>query len=237
MSGDDFAADAQQYAALEQEMSSDYYNEGADPIIDPVMDLMGGNLPETPLDQQQVDAGYRQQNERHAAALQQRQAPQYQEQQQQQERPVDLGFPSAEDDPIGHFQQRMAFLENAMGTYAVGHQHLQGQQQFWNTVLESEKKARQECGDEYDQAGMHMEKARQAELKQTFPDAVLRAQGYTDPAGVRREMLNRDRVAVAQRAIQMGMSPAQLYYDLAVSRGYQGTRGPTKSEARWLLNL
>jgi hypothetical protein len=183
------------------------------------MDLWGGNLEQPPLDQQQVDQGVRQQNAQHAAAIQHAS-------QQQSPNP---NYVDVEDDPIGHFQQRIGVMEGALAAHSVG-------QQFWTAVDHSEAQAKAEISD-YEDAIRHLETNRWNELVRTFPDAALRAQGYTDPNQVRMAMLNQDRIAVARHAMQQGVSPAAFYYDLACSRGYQSTRGPTRDETRQLMHL
>jgi hypothetical protein len=264
MSGDPtFAEDAAQYANLAQEIYTDYPVEGEARSTDPVMDLWGGNLEHPPLDQQQFDQGLREQNARHDAAVRQAQAQQYYQAQSagmpdMDETPVEhfnarmaamenalgmpsprqpqrdprtgveldeRGFPSVQEDPLGHFSARADAAEQS--AY---------ENHFWNHVGSSEAQAREQLSD-YDEAIKHLEAGRWAELERTFPDAVLRQHGYSNPAAVRLEMLNRDRIGVAQRAIQMGVPPAKLYYDIALQRGWQSTRGPTRDETRHLLQL
>jgi hypothetical protein len=205
MSGDPFAEDAQAYAALAQEIATDYPAEGEAGSADPVMDMWGGNLEQPPLDQQQVDQGYR------------------------QPQSLNSGYRDVNDDPIGHFEDRMAFMENAMGAYSTG-------EQFWRAVDKSEAEARAQYSD-YNEAVEHLERGRWAELERAFPDAVLRQQGYANPAAVRMEMLNRDRMAVAQHALRMGQPPAKLYYEIALQKGFQSTRGPSRDETKQLLQL
>ncbi|SDP41559.1 hypothetical protein SAMN04488061_2911 [Filomicrobium insigne] len=128
------------------------------------------------------------------------------------------GIPDVAEDPIGHFQAKFQALENQ-----------QQQQQFWGTVIESEKAIRETTPD-YDDACQHLESSRVRELERSLPDddarswVAARQAGFNTPADLRRAQLDQDRVGVAQLAIQRGMSPAQLYYELAADRGYQPKR-------------
>lgn len=80
---------------------------------------------------------------------------------------------------------------------------------------------------DYDDATAFLEQGRIRELELTFPDKspqahlTARQHGFRTPAELRAAILNQDRIGVARQALQLGVSPARFYYDLAKSRGYQ----------------
>lgn len=140
--------------------------------------------------------------------------------------------PSLEEDPIGYFKWENEQLRKQIEEIKAGStksvEEVQAQlqeQQFWNTVIRSEQEIRLKVPD-YDEATEFLERSRIAELEFMVPDddrglALAQQYGFRTPAELRAAMLNQDRIAVAQQALTLGMSPAQFYYDLAKRRGYQ----------------
>ena len=178
-------------------------------------------------------------------ARQQRQAP------QPEQEPVKL--PDVNEDPIGHFQAKVAMLEQALQhTYQGANQtaaqiHAERQeQQFWNHVQQAEAEYRKttptvtlEDGREvsdYDAACEHLKSHRVNELAALYPDDSPVAQqearqfGLPSVGHLRASILQQDAIAIANRAYQLGVSPAQLYYDAAKNRGY--TRPQASSKAK-----
>lgn len=102
----------------------------------------------------------------------------------------------------------------------------QQQRAFWNAVVQSESEIRRTAPD-YDEATAHLEAGRVAELRAIYADdnpaaiALANQYGLHSVEELRAAILNQDRIAVAQQALSLGMSPAQLYYNLAKQRGYQ----------------
>lgn len=152
---------------------------------------------------------------------------------QAQQQPQADQIPDINTDPVGHFQAKSAALERQIEELKAGSQKTAEQieqqqvsQRFWSHVTQSEAQMRQQAPD-YDAAVGHLEQARVAELEVMFPDdhpqAIQMAvqQGLGSVAELRAAVLNQDRIAVATQALQMGMSPAELYYRLAHQRGYQ----------------
>jgi len=170
---------------------------------------------------------------------------------QQQAEPPPL--PDVNEDPIGHFQAKVAMLERALETTYRGNQqtaqHIQAQQEeqvFWNHVRSAENEFRKtspmvKVGDnemsDYDAACEHLKTHRIGELTHLYPDNSAIAQqearqyGFPTPAHLRAAMLQQDAIAVAQRAFQLGISPAQLYYEAAKTRGYK-TPAPAEGDAK-----
>ena len=111
---------------------------------------------------------------------------------------------------------------------------------FWENVHNSERVARDELGDDYDNGCVHLEQGRIAELERALPDNSQQAHllahqyGLPNAAALRLAVLNRDRVAVADHAIRSGIPPSQAYYELAVERGYRPERVFTKSQQKQL---
>lgn len=144
--------------------------------------------------------------------------------------------PTVEDDPIGFFQNELAkrdkLIDELRTQTTERTQRTQAQleeQQFWGEVQRSETAIRARVTD-YDQACEHLETARVAELEIMFPDDSPRAQalaqhyGLQSPAHLRAATLNQDRIAVARQAMQLGIPPAELYYKLAIQRGFQAAQ-------------
>jgi hypothetical protein len=236
MSGDDFASDAQQYAALEAEMSTEVEGEAGG--VDQTMALWEGPIDHSEVgtrERQQYEQAERQQNARHVQAVQR--GAQQQQQPQQQQRythdgvPYDArGFPSREEDPIGHFTARQDAMEQQ-----------QVEAQFWDHVQRSEQAARENVSD-YNEAIQFLEQNRRDELTRTFPNhhpqvqATAKQWGMTVPQ-LREYMLNQDRISVAQHAIQQGQSPAELYYRIAQTRGWQGKPSLNRNEVNNMVHL
>lgn len=150
-----------------------------------------------------------------------------------EQKPAAPQIPDINEDPIGHFQAKSALLEQQIAELTKGSQSAQEQfqrqraeQQFWGQVSQSEAQMRASTPD-YDDAVGHLEASRVAELEAIYPDDSPQAidyalrNGFQSTAQLRAHVLNQDRISVATQALQMGMNPAQLYYNLAVQRGYQ----------------
>lgn len=156
---------------------------------------------------------------------------QRQQPQQKAEEPAKL--PSVEEDPIGHFTGQIAQLQQTIerlqnGTTQTQQQFEQDQQQraFVSAVAGSEQAMRASTPD-YDAACQHLEAGRVAELEAIYGDdnqhavAMARHYGLPSVAHLRAAILNQDRIQVAQQALMLGQSPAEMYYRLALQRGYK----------------
>lgn len=167
--------------------------------------------------------------------------------------PTPKPLPSVDEDPIGHFQGKVEMLEEALRqTYQGSRQTAEqiqadrDQQQFWNHVRAHEDEfrkttptVRMEDGREtsdYDLACEHLKQHRMAELTHLYPDeshialAEARQYGLPSPAHLRAAILQQDAVGIAQRAFQLGVSPAQLYYEAARGRGYTSPQSSPKGK-------
>jgi hypothetical protein len=162
--------------------------------------------------------------------------------QARQPEPEPPKIPDVNDDPIGHFQGKVAMLEQALQqTYqgaAATQQHLQAQHQeqvFWDHVRASENEFRKTAPvieingqkvSDYDMACEHLKAHRMTELQHLYPDnsqlalQEARQNGFPSPAHMRAAILQSDAAGIAQRAYQLGLAPAQLYYEAAKTRGY-----------------
>lgn len=171
-------------------------------------------------------------------------------QQPAKEEPEAPAIPDINEDPIGHFQARTALLEQKLEEAYKGNQttqqHVQQSEQqraFVDHVVRSEEAIRNPKSPtykaDYDEACQHLGAGRVAELAIMYPDnspqaqAVAQQYGMPSPAELRNAILNQDRIAVATQALQMGVSPAEMYYSLATQRGYRtpATNGALKSPA------
>jgi hypothetical protein len=167
----------------------------------------------------------------------------------------EIKIPDVNEDPIGHFQARTAILEQALqhtyqGTQAT-QQHLQAQHQeqvFWDHVRAAENEYRktapvvevngQQVSD-YDAACEHLKQHRMTELMHLYPDNSQLAQqeahahGLPSVGHLRAVILQSDAAGIAQRAFQLGVSPAQLYYEAAKTRGYKATQQARGSNGQY----
>jgi len=151
-------------------------------------------------------------------------------------------IPDVHEDPIGHFQATIAQQNEVINQLRQGSQQTaqqiraqQEEQAFWGHIQQVEAEFRkttptinvngQEMSD-YDAACEHLKAHRMRELAQMYPDespiAQREAQQYGLPSvgHLRAAMLQQDAIGIAQRAFQLGVSPAQLYYEAAKGRGY-----------------
>lgn len=150
--------------------------------------------------------------------------------------PVKL--PEVTEDPIGHFTGRIAQLEAQLAEANKGVQATteeqrayQQQQAMWQQVARSEQDIRDPKSashkPDYDDACAHLEGQRIKQLNRMYPDEspyaanFAQQQGFRSVQDLKLAILNQDRQSVAIQALQMGMSPAVLYYELAQESGYQ----------------
>lgn len=152
--------------------------------------------------------------------------------QRQQPAQAEVKVPTIEEDPIGFFQHKLAEQERVIAELRGGAeksvqqvQQAQVEQQFWSAVERSEQSMRQTNPD-YDPAVSFLESSRVKELEAMVPDgeagdAYAHQNGFRTAAEMRVAMLNHDRVNVSRQALAMGISPAQMYFNLALQRGYQ----------------
>lgn len=156
------------------------------------------------------------------------------QQQAQQQQP-----PSLEEDPIGYIQhmeqtfksqlaERDKVIDELKGNHEKTSEQFQQDQQarqLMNVVQRSEQEIVEQAPD-YPQACEHLEQGRRGELQAMYPDesqlahALARQEGFNSPSELRDAIINQERIAIAQHAVKVGASPAQLYYDLAKQRGY-----------------
>lgn len=195
------------YAQLEQEMSR------PDPG-----DSWAGETPRAPpLDQREYEEGVARQNARHAA-VQQRRGQQQEEQYERIPQPRHQ-LPDPLEDPVAHFDQRSRRLESHIA-----------EREYWDGVNASEAAIRNPdspnyCSD-YDAACQYLEDGRRRELKAMLPDGDQRAIRYAaqwgmTPAQLREYQLRDDQRAIINEAMRQGRPPAELYYDIAMQRGYR----------------
>src|SRR5262245_54866827 len=177
------------------------------------------------------------------------------QQQPRQPEPTQPKIPDVNEDPIGHFQARTEMLERALEQTHRGSQqtaeHIRAQQEeqvFWGHVRNAEAEFRktsptvttdegQQAAD-YDVACHYLRQHRMAELAHMYPDGSpvveqeARQWGLPSAAHLRLAMLHQDATSIAQRAFQLGISPAQLYYNAAKERGYKTPNGVANGKGR-----
>lgn len=145
-------------------------------------------------------------------------------------------LPEVQEDPIAHYNARLDRIEQALQHTFHGtqqqteqiRQHLQ-EQAMWGAVQASETEIRTPGSPahkaDYDDACKHLEGARIRQLDRMYPDSSPQVQAIARQHGLstaeyKLQLLNQDRRSVATHALQQGMSPAQLYYELALDSGY-----------------
>lgn len=156
-------------------------------------------------------------------------------------------LPDALEDPIGHFNGRIAQLEAQLQEAHQGvkrtteeQQTYQQQQALYARVVQSEQEIRdpksQSHKADYDAACEYLEGTRIKQLNRMYPDDSPQAQhyarqmGFQDASQLKLAVLNQDRQAVAMQALQLGVSPAQFYYQLAEDAGYQPKPAQPRAE-------
>jgi hypothetical protein len=239
--------DAGKWAALAKELETD---DGGEPAAEPAPEPAPSPEPEpepqprgpvSPEEHENVQKALRQARENERQVREQLtgitgliENLRQQRQQPKDDKPADEPkIPSKEEDPVGYFEaviaQQAKQIEDLVKGTTTTQEALQQDQQtrsFWNAVIQSETEIRKTAPD-YDEATAHLEQGRVAELKAIYADdnpqamALARQYGLSSVGELRNAVLNQDRIAVAQQAFSLGMSPAQLYYNLAKQRGYQ----------------
>ena len=147
-------------------------------------------------------------------------------------------LPEVQEDPIGHFTGRIAQLEDALRQSQLGGQqqtqHIQAQlqeQQMWGAVAQAEADIRDPKNPnhkaDYDDACNHLITTRARQLDRMYPNnspqviAAARQAGFQSPTEYKQALLNQDGRGLIVHALQQGISPAALLYDLAMDAGYQ----------------
>jgi len=147
-------------------------------------------------------------------------------------------IPDVNADPIAHFTARAERAEKLLEQALKGSQATDGQLRAWqesqaigNAVIQSEEQIRnpqfQGHRADYDDAINYLKATRAAELDLMFPDASPQAQqmaqqhGYRSVGDMKYDFFVRDVQQVSRQALELGYAPAQYFYHLALSRGYQ----------------
>jgi len=166
-----------------------------------------------------------------------------QRQPEAEKKPEAPKIPAVEEDPIGHFNARLQQYEEALRTvYQQGGQqhqqvaaHLQ-EQAMWGHVQQAEAEIRTQKPD-YDEACNHLITTRARQLDRMYPSdspqviAAARKEGFQTPAEYKQHLLNQDGRGLIQQAMQLGVSPAAMLYDLALDAGYQPkAKGPDPTQ-------
>jgi hypothetical protein len=140
------------------------------------------------------------------------------------------------EDPVGYFQNEIAKLHTQLTeTHKSASEARelfearQEYQQFMGQVSKAED-AFVAVTPDYHQAAEYLEKGRRSELAIMYPDTpqgehVARQHGFTSAAALREAVFMQDAQSVARNALQMGLNPAQAYYELAKGRGYKPGNG------------
>lgn len=136
-------------------------------------------------------------------------------------------IPGKDEDPIGHFDQRLAPLEEAVQALRQGTQQQNQQtqaQQVMGQVIghcqQQEVNFRAETPD-YDNAAQFLREAR---------DRQLQASGMDNPIQ-RRQWIDNEAHQIAVRAVQMNKNFAQMIYDIASATGYTKAAAPAPEAA------
>lgn len=148
--------------------------------------------------------------------------------------------PDINEDPVGFFQHKIAEQERVIEELRTGTKQTREQieaenatRQFWGEVQRSEVEARKAIPD-YDDAVSWLEAARIKEIARMLPDTpqaqrLAQQRGYETVEEMRIATLNHDRQSIAAQAFRVGRSPAELYYEIAQDRGWQGKPKPVET--------
>lgn len=147
---------------------------------------------------------------------QQMEQPQQRPEQQTQPQ---IQIPSLEEDPLGHLvgrieaqQKVIEDLRKGNDQHAAQWQQVAAERQFWGHVEAQEQQFASQTPD-YSDATEFLAQSRASELAIMMPGASQQQI---------RQALDADRRAVAEMAVRAGQNPAELYYNLARGRGFQG---------------
>lgn len=134
--------------------------------------------------------------------------------------------PSYEEDPAEHLRQRgdqtaqsVEELNKRMEEFNQQSEMQRQQYELTQHVVASENEFRQTAPD-YDDALAFLRGGRVQEYA---------AMGITDPAQ-QQQMLNQESIQLAASAVQAGLSPAELAYNIAVNRGYAKKAGEVQQK-------
>lgn len=158
----------------------------------------------------------------------------------QPQQPEAPKIPDINEDPVGFFQHKIAEQERIIEELRNGTKQTReqieaenAQRQFWGEVQRSEVEARQKLPD-YDDAVTWLEAARVKEIARMLPDTpqaqrLAEQRGFATVEDMRTAMLNHDRQSIAAQAFRVGRSPAEMYYEIAQDRGWQGKPKPVET--------
>lgn len=131
-------------------------------------------------------------------------------------------IPAYEEDPFEHLRQKQLLEEQERSEFTKRLSEFEEQQRYQQAnahlhqqVVAAEGQFRVEHPD-YDDAVQHLKTARAREYN---------AMGITDPSQI-EQMLGQEAVQLAQMAFHNNRSPAQMAYEIAVSRGYSQKAAP-----------
>lgn len=132
-------------------------------------------------------------------------------------------------DPV---ERKVYEIESKTQELARAQENWQKQQQtaavrefVLNNVSAAEESFAAKAPDYYD-ATKHLQEGRARELAYMYPDddpsviQAARERGFAHPEQLRRSLLADEAIAIAQTAMRAGRDPAQMFYDLAVTRGW-----------------
>lgn len=146
--------------------------------------------------------------------LMQRNQPQ--QQKPQAEAPIEI--PDINLDPVGHFAAKDAIRERELADLRSWKQ-MQDQQSEVRTnaerltqIAQSHEAVFSKTTPDYPEAFQYLRAQR---------DAELQAMGYLDP-NARSQAIMNDALAIAAQALQRNVNAAEVVYNMAKARGYQG---------------
>lgn len=132
------------------------------------------------------------------------------------EQPVPI--PDVNVDPVGHFQAKSAQLERQLQDVSRWRESQEANatamnnvQQLTRIALSHEAEFAAKTPDYQDAAG----------YVRSMRDQELTHMGYADPA-VRQQIIQQDALQIAAQALQGGLNAAEVVYNIAKARGYQG---------------
>jgi hypothetical protein len=140
------------------------------------------------------------------------------------EKAKEQGIPDPEKDIFGWAKGLQQQVEQLRGGFGQQQQMTEQQRQVAQiqSAYTADANRFRSVKPDFDDAYRHMLNVRRQELTQVF--------GITNPAQLEAQ-IEADELQIAAAALQRGVSPAEMVYNLAVARGYQA-QAPQQGQAR-----
>ena len=137
-------------------------------------------------------------------------------------------IPKFEEDPAGHLRHQ---VETTQAEIAALRQTADETKKFTETREFEQQIAASTQAAEIAFSKEHPDYLNAVQHLQTIADKNLQMMGVEDPT-VRQAQIRKDALAMSLKALQMGKSPAEVAYQLAVNYGYKAEVKPASDAAK-----